>query len=278
MLNAIKPGIYENYSIEAYHNDSAVGSSTLKTLANKTPLHLKAQVYKESSSFDFGSALHRAVLEPHMSDTIIRGPDDRRGARWKDAKAEADAKGCILLVADDYDAVFRACESVRANDTAASLLTGNVKTEVSLFTELDGLRVKIRPDLVNFDSPCLVDLKTTQSAAPDSFARSCADYMYHVQASFYQRVWEHYHGIKLQPFVFIAVEKVPPYAVACYELDELTMEEGANVVDNMLDLYKRCIEQNEWKGYPEGIGKLRIPGWAFKTIDLNEVPLIRSVA
>ncbi len=149
MLNSLKPGKYSNLPIDQYHLDDAVGSSTLKTLASKTPAHIRGEVRRESAAFDFGSALHRAILEPHLSDTIIRGPSDRRGKKWSELKEECDAKGQLLLTEDDYDSVFAAKDSIFKNDICASLLTGDVEPEISVFHDdvETGLRVKIRPGI-----------------------------------------------------------------------------------------------------------------------------------
>ena len=268
MRNALAAGIYENLSNHEYHSDSAVGSSTLKTLATKTPLHVKSKVYKESPAFDLGSAVHLAILEPHYSDKIIRGADTRRGNSWKDAKLEADASGHILLTSEDYDDVFRMRDSVHRHKYASSLLTGNVKAELSLFHEIEGTRVKIRPDNFNYDGNVMLDLNTAVSASPDLFAKSVAMYGYHIQQSFYQRVWEDYHGSKIDDFLFLVVEKEAPFAVAIYRLDEWTMAEGYHIVERTLKQYRECLDGDTWEGYPETIQTLRLPQWAFQCVDI----------
>lgn len=269
MKNALLQGKYENLPIEQYHADSAVGSSSLKMLARKTPLHLRGQTYEAKPAFDFGTALHTMVLEPHDNHKIIRGPEDRRGLKWSKLKEETDAAGKLLLTSSDYDDVLLAAESIRTHELASSLLTGNVKAEISLFHEIAGQRVKIRPDLVNFDGNVIVDIKTCRDASPRAFAKSCYDYGYQIQASYYKYVWEDYHGTALDGFIFLAVESFKPFAVALYELDEDSLIEGMNLVHRGLKEYRECRETNSWPGYSQKIQTIRIPDYGFQTLGLE---------
>ena len=282
MKNSIAPGVYHNLPIEEYHDDKAVGSSSLKTLSIKTPLHLKEQVRKESAAFDFGMALHLSILEPQKESLIICGPEDRRGNKWKDLKEECDAKGQLLLTSGDYEAVFAAKASVFKHELAASLLTGNVESEISVF-HIDhetGLKCKIRPDLYNHDANIIIDLKTCVSASPQAFSKSMADYGYHIQNAFYERVWNEHHNKEIDGFYFIAIEKEPPYAVAIYELDDESFLEGWEQAKRAMFLYKKCMNENVWPGFGDQVQKIGIPKYAFKlTQQDSDISLIaKSVA
>jgi hypothetical protein len=278
-MNALKPGTYHDLSINEYHSDSAVGSSTLKTIASKTPAHIHGQIRKESAAFDFGSALHLSVLEPHLSDKIIRGPDDRRGKKWSELKEECDAKNQLLLPSGDYDDVFAAKESIFKNELCASLLTGNVEPEISVFHDdiETGLRVKIRPDLYNHDANVIIDLKTCVSAAPHAVSKSIADFGYAIQNAFYERVWNESQGKEIDGFYFFFIEKSPPYSVAIFELDDASFMEGWEQMRDAMLIYKECKEKNEWPGYPETVQKIRLPSYAFKFTDPTEIPAIKAV-
>ena len=266
MKNSLYSGIYHNLPINEYHSDKSIGSSTLKTLATKTPLHLKEQFRKESAAFDFGTALHLAVLEPHKDQLIVCGPEDRRGNKWKELKEVCDAEGQLLLTSSDYEAVFAAKDSVFKNELAASLLSGKVEAEVSLFhqDEQTGLRCKIRPDIYSHTANVIIDLKTCVSASSHAFSKSIADYGYHIQCAFYERIWNEFHGVEINGFYFMAVEKEPPYAVAVYELDDESFLEGWEQALNAMRLYQSCSEKGVWNGYPSIVQKISLPQYAFK--------------
>jgi hypothetical protein len=102
-----------------------------------------------------------------------------------------------------------------------------------------------------------VDLKTTTDASPAAFARSVATFRYHVQASHYL---SGLHGA--ERFVFIAVEKTAPYAVAVYELDAAAMAAGDELRQRDMRMIADCRATGEWPGYSDDCQTLSLPKWA----------------
>lgn len=275
MKNSLANGIYDNLSFAEYHNDSAIGSSTLKTIIQKTPAHIAAKSSISSSVANIGSAVHCAILEPEkFASAVICGPDNRRGNAWKDIVAEADINGQIVLIEDEYNEIARIRDAVFACKTARTLLDAKLVAERSLFwtDKNTGLRCKARPDLVttNYD---IVDVKTTLSAHPDSFSRDVLKYGYHIQEAHYvDGAFETHEGdFKSQGFVFLCIEKKEPYACAVYRLDAQTVREGLNLRNRGLSRYKECKDANHWPSYPDGVQELKIPSYGFQTID-EEIP------
>jgi exodeoxyribonuclease VIII len=132
--------------------------------------------------------------------------------------------------------------------------------ESSIFAELLGVNVKCRPDWIH-DNSVLVDLKTTENAGPNAFAKSVANFRYHVQAAFYTDICRE-SGIDVKAFVFIAVEKNPPFAVSVYELDSDSIEVGRTLYQRNLETYRRCRETDHWPAYSTAIETLTLPRWA----------------
>lgn len=60
-----EPGIYEGISSADYHADPALGSTSLKTLATRTPAHWRWEsahpVHKDI--YDLGTVTHSLILE-----------------------------------------------------------------------------------------------------------------------------------------------------------------------------------------------------------------------
>ena len=86
-------------------------------------------------------------------------------------------------------------------------------TRNGFFQIFTGLQCKCRPDWISADGGILVDLKTTEDASPREFQRSIAKWRYHVQAGWYMAGIEAAYGTRPSGFIFIAVEKKPPFAV-----------------------------------------------------------------
>ena len=90
---------------------------------------------------------------------------------------------------------------------------------------MTGILCRCRPDFWREDD-IIVDVKTTEDASPEEFSRSLAKWRYHVQAPFYMDGIELATGRRPKGFVFLVVEKKPPYAVAAYTLDPESIELG----------------------------------------------------
>lgn len=67
-------------------------------------------------------------------------------------------------------------------------------------------------------------------------------------------------------FVFVAVEKEPPYAVAVYELEEDALQLGRDDYQKHLAQYAECVKTNRWPGYGDGMDYVSLPSWAFRPI------------
>jgi hypothetical protein len=108
-------------------------------------------------------------------------------------------------------------------------------------------------------------VKTTEDASPAGFARSVATFRYHVQAAHYLA------GTQGKRFVFIAIEKKAPFAVAVYELDPVSLEVGE--IARMADLltYQMCDSSGQWPGYGNEIAPLTLPSWAFPKSESEEI-------
>ncbi len=204
-----------------YHSHPNISSSDVKLVAAKSLAHWKAKVYKPSPAFALGSAVHAMVLEPEKN-LVLRGPEDRRGNKWKDAQLAADLDGKILLTEADYDLAEKIAEETRAHPVVARyLIDPSFVAEASFFATdpITGSNIKCRPDGYLQSSGVVFDIKTTRDASPANFPREIRSYNYDLQASFYLRCMTA-AGFEARSFIFVAVEKEAPHAVCLHQLDE----------------------------------------------------------
>lgn len=266
----IPPGIYENIPNEAYHSGPGISKSGLWKIHTSTPSHYKFEVRKEKAHFDFGEAAHLAILQPNeFETTVYRGPDDRRGNKWKDAQEFCDIEGKLLLTSGDFDAVLAIRDAVHADAWINSIVTGGERQiEASGYwtDEETGVLCRCRPDLYRRDLGVIIDVKSTASAAPADFAKSVVNYGYHAQEAFYTDGWRAL-GNTVDAFVFIAWEKESPYAKAVYELPPSIVEEGRAIIRKSLPVFDRCQKTGIWPGYADGVQELQFPRWAYNLID-----------
>ena len=244
-----------------YHAHPAVSKSLLDKVA-KTPAHAFAYLYgkreKPTEAMEFGTALHTCALEPERYASeygVFEG--DRRTKAGKEAY-EALLRNCTTIIsADQHDAITAMVTSIRQHPVAGALLKDGI-AEASVFWQHPptGLTCKCRPDWWRQMDSTVVDLKTTDDASPEGFSRSVAKYRYHVQAAHYMV------GTQAKRFMFIAIEKKPPYAVAVYELDADALTIGHQARDRDLERIASCLEFNLWPGYPAEIQTITLPKWA----------------
>jgi hypothetical protein len=257
-----------------YHAHAAISKSHLDQVA-KSPLHYWARyldpnrvVPEPTPAMAIGSAVHTHVLELDQWDARYVSAPDGIDRRTKAGKAEweaftAAATGRTVLPKADADLVMRMAQSVFSHPAAAMLLALPGKAETThMWTDAaTGLQCKCRPDWLTDDGRLLVDLKTTEDASARGFAKSIAQWRYHVQASWYLDGIEQATGTRPEQFLFLCVEKKAPYAVAVYAADAEMIAAGAQTAARDLDVLATCKAAGAWPGYSDQIESISLPPW-----------------
>lgn len=184
---------------------------------------------------------------------------------WSDVKAQWDKEneGRQILNPEQWKQIHAMRDAVMGHPAANALLTripGRAEQSIYWHDPITGVLCRCRPDWWRDDN-LPIDLKTTEDASPEGFARSIAKFRYDVQAAFYLDGIELATGKRPQNFVFIAVEKKPPYAVGVYVLDAETLEIGRGLYREDLDTYAKCAKADTWPGYGDKIQTINLPGW-----------------
>lgn len=266
----IKPGIYHGIPNEAYHAGPGISKSGLWTIQTKSPAHYKYGERETKKEFDFGEACHLAILQPDdFEKKVMRGPDDRRGNRWKDMLDFCKTEGKLLLTGPDYDSVLSIRDAVHADAWINAIITGGTpEIEASGYwiDEETGALCRCRPDLWRDDLGIVIDLKSTRSAHPDEFARGVVNYGYHAQEAHYSDGWRAL-GKDVQGFVFLAWEKDQPFAYGVYELPPSIVDEGRAAIRAAMKTYAECDQTGVWPAYGDGVQELSFKRWAYRLTD-----------
>lgn len=257
--------IIEDMSNEDYHNHKSISSSRVKVLL-ENPYEYLNPIEKDSKAFSLGSATHSLVLEPHKFDNefAVAPSLNRRTKKGKEEylKFEDENIGKTVLLKEEFENAKNIAKSVL--DLNLPFLKDGI-TECSFFSKFDGVDVRCRPDYYKEDMGIVVDLKTTDDASLKGFAKSVANFGYHTQASFYLKTLESM-GLNAFKFVFIAVEKKPPYMVGIYELDYESLQKGCRNIEkafkllNELDSFKTNIYKNI--DTKQVVQTIKLPKWA----------------
>ena len=266
----VQSGLTQGVPIDEYHKSIATSKSQLDQLA-KSPAHYLASLTtqrKETPAMRIGSLFHGLVLEPERVKIAVAPVCDKR---TEDGKATweafcAENIGAEIVTAEEGEMLTGMVASVRAHPAASALLSGPGIAEGSAYwvDEYSGELCRCRPDFYRQDLGIIVDLKSTEDASPKEFARSIAKYRYQVQSAFYQDGLEAATGDYIKGFLFVAVEKKAPYAVAVYQLDMQGVEAGRIAYRDNLIALADCKASGKFPAYSDRVETISLPAWAAK--------------
>ena len=261
---------------ETYNKRKGIRRSDLWKL-NRSPAHFKyAQEHptEQTTAMMFGSAVHAAVLTPKLFKKQYMVADfDARTKEGKAMKQQALDEGKILLNREQGEQIDGIVNAIKAHPYARRLLTGKHETAHFWFDPETGEKCKCKTDCetdiggVHY----VVDLKTCGNAEADEFVRDAVKFGYFMQAAMYTDGVKCHTG-KDSVFVFVCVEKDPPYAVNVLQCGEDEIRLGMNGdkrgtvmgYRDLLALYHRCRKEKKWPGY-EGfenkINQIQLPKW-----------------
>ena len=202
-----------------------------------------------SESVDLGTHVHCAVLEPDVfeRDYVMMPSFGTTKAGKESAELfRRNMAGKIILDEKTFDMVIAMRDSVLAHPVARQLLASPGQSEVSIFGEIQGMKVKCRPDRI--PDPIngqhfLVDVKKT--ADIDKFIYLVRDFGYHRQAAFYSDIYFQLTGFKPR-FAFVVVgekRSIGRYPVRVWELPTEVVEIGRM---EYLEGLEKCREFEEF--------------------------------
>jgi hypothetical protein len=285
--------VIHGLSNEAYHHEKPysdyLSSSQLK-LYLKSPKAAKFALdnpfEEKSDALRFGSLFHDlmacmaehngewdAVIDWRFNYAVFEPPLNPKGQpfgkttkAYLEAYANFEKENADLIIAtqEELNLAYDMCHSLWCKSGATSeqvrkLLKWAKATEVSYFYETeDGLKLKVRPDLLTTNK--IVDWKTCSldSLDEDSIARQIIKYRYDVSLAMYQWIIFQIEKKWYTP-ILVFVQKSEPFdAVMCdisewcyqYFPDEDFVKPGVGALEfkKLLDLHTECVKNNEWPG------------------------------
>lgn len=240
----------------AYNAAPGIRRSTLFEMS-RSPAHYKwakENPSKDTPALQFGRALHCAVLEPDKFETeYLVAPTASKATKagreiW--AAFAQDAEGKEVLSQADYEKCIGIRDSIMNHPMARVLLEGPHEKSFFWKDELTGLDCKVRADalLPLEDRIIVVDVKTCSDASTEAFMREAIKYGYDFQSGMYTEGVSVCSGMETQ-FVFIAVEKTPPYSVNVLAADKYFILRGKDLFREYLGKVAECESTGNWYQY-----------------------------
>lgn len=274
-------GVYDEIPEELYHSDKdSLSSSGARTILWESPAAFNYQLTasrKPKDSYDMGHLIHLLVLgEGGLVEVLdpaeigvkadgSKSDTPKSTKAWKDAVAEVRERGATPVTPAEYATAKQMADKVREHPRAADLLSQGDAEISGWWTDPEtGVRLRWRGDWLHEGRTRLiiVDYKSTKSARPSSFHRSCSDYGYHQQEAWY-KAGARANDLDEDPlFLFIAQEKEPPYLVSVHESHPDDVVRAAALNRKAIDTYARCRDTGVWPGYGDGIHTIVHPTYA----------------
>lgn len=222
----------------------------------------------------FGQVLHKLVLQPEsFEDDFAVVPNvDRRTKEGKAAYAEFEAKseGKTVITADIYKVASEMRDALYQNAYVRKLLSGEREKEYFWLDSLTGEECKCRVDCITTigSKRLIVDLKSAASAETEAFIKAAIKHGYDFQSGMYIDGVKESSGDECD-FVFIVVEKEPPYAINILQADKLFVTRGYDLFREYIGIYHDCKTTGNWYGYlgrSNVINSLGLPTYLAKEI------------
>ncbi len=241
---------------EEYSRLPGYRSTYLKTAVSKSAkhAHFECTMHKDGESklcFDKGIALHTLLLEPEEYDKriVIKPEFTGVGSQLRRKIWKEDHKGITCLSVKEEAKVPRMVEEVKKHPFAMHLMgkITDVEKTYEWLDPLTSLKCKCRVDLMGEDF--MADIKSTQSAKPENFLRSCKTFGYDLSAFMYQDGIYTVDKVKRLPYYFIVVESEEPHdVIVCHAGDDF-LEQGMLKYRAGLDLMSDADVRKQYDGY-----------------------------
>ncbi len=251
-------GIFDGIPDDLYHADEvSLSSSGAKKLTNGTAEKFawgRAHPEPPTDALLLGTAVHTLTLGVGPEIVAVEAKS-WQGKEAAAAKLAAISAGKTPLLAKSHEQALAMSKRARELPEAAALLAhGRAETSLYWRDEQTGTLLRARPDWATRlpdGRPLIIDIKTAISAKASEFRYHAADLAYDVQQEWY-REGALRSGLfdELPLFLFLVIEKSPPYSPALIGFDEEFAEIGRARMRRAIDLYAHCTKTGIWPGYP----------------------------
>ncbi len=261
-------------SNDLYHAGPGHSASGLKK-AQLSMAHYqnykKRKQKKANAAQNLGTAVHMAVLEPHLFKigvgiTVVENLRTKAG---KFEKEEAEKAGRLVLNMNQFFKAEKMSQAVMQHPLARNLFSKGT-AEVSCFAEdpTTGLLMKCRPDYLH-DDGVIVDLKTFGEDLEDwSLQWQIYRMKYHWQAAWYSDVVSEVFKKQITEFNHVFVETPDDVnndyvGVRVIALNDASLDKARDEYGPVLQNIAQAEELDSWPGYSAEAADLSLPDKVF---------------
>ena len=240
---------------------SSTNIRTFKKNRKQFEYSLTHDLVKQTKAMADGTAVHAFFLERDKFDTdFVIKPADMR-LNTKAGKEWAQEHQSKIIIDSELGNNLYEMEKSFMDSPAKLIYDIKGQTELSYFwDDLGTIKGKCRPDWITNDGEVVVDLKTTTDASPKGFQKSIENWGYHLQLGWYIRGLRKL-GLPAKQFIFIAIEKTPPFCVGVYRADRDMINFAMKELDQLMPEIQTAMVSKEFPDYTPEITSIGLPPW-----------------
>ena len=237
-----------NLDYNNYYSDTDYISNSMLSHISVSPEYFRFRrdnPQPATPAMKLGSAIHMNVLQPadFHEHYAVSPKFDKRTKQGKEDFAEFSKKNMFkdIISESDFELIEQiTLKTMRDNMVNRLLTSGEPEKIVTWYNKHYDVNCKGMLDY--YRDGMIIDLKTTQDASYNGFMRSVRKYKYNKQAAYYM------DAVKAYRFIIIAVEKTPPFSINIFEMGDDMIDEGRDMYNHELEIYKYCEENDYWPG------------------------------
>lgn len=228
--------------------------------------------HEPTEAMKLGTALHTHILQPHLFDSqyaiIPASIKIKRGSQWETFQEENKDKE--LIKQEQFQKICGMSNALKSSLGCKQVFekTPIDSREVVLLSEIEGVEIKSKADIVCKDFGMIADVKTATDASPEAFMVQASNLNYDVQAAWYLMNAEAC-GLNVDKFGFFVVENEYPYTTGIYTFSRFSdfVLAGENEVRRRLRSYKKYEDANSEAEFMSLLGdgwvnhNLQLPPW-----------------
>ena len=151
------------------------------------------------------------------------------------------------------------------------------KREISFYTETEGLKLKVRPDAIQFEENigvnAVISIKSTACEDLRAFYYNAAKLNYDLSEGMYQEVVSQVTGRDFNTTIMIMLQTVAPFGIAVLVWSAEDVEMGKYKFRTGLQVARECKEKGIYQGYEAfaddnafGLIDMHLPQWNNKEL------------
>jgi hypothetical protein len=275
-----KPGIYQDFPVDAYFADPcpqpSLSQSIAKILIDRSPAHAflahprlnpaPAEEETYTSAKAIGNAAH-AFATGRSRDIAIGEWSDWKKKEAQTFRDSAMQSGLLPILRKHVTSaeamVLALRQQLDAAGHAQAFAASRSQSEVVLAWEEEGIWFRTMIDCMAANN--IYDLKTSaMSCAPHVVAERPSDAGWDIQAAMFERGLD-----RLDPeqagrreFFFVAQENELPYALTVVKVSEADLTMGRKKLEHAVHVWRDCITSGTWPAYPAETVMSHPRGWS----------------